>query len=162
MSDARGMNAYIQQVLADSEWLISLPGETSMSWWKRRTWIAGKQVRDLEACFVAVEGGNIVGMIECFTDHRSRVRHVTTMAMSVAATHRRKHIGRALMDSIIEWAVENPVIEKIELHVHEPNEAARALYKSVGFVEEGRRTRAIRHGTDRYYDDIQMALWVRS
>ena len=104
--------------------------------------------------------GAIIGMIECFTDHRSRVRHVTTMAMSVAKSRRRQGIGRALMESLVEWARENPVIEKIELHVHAPNGPALALYKSMSFVKEGVRTRAIRHRDGQYHDDVLMGLWV--
>ncbi|MCO7126428.1 GNAT family N-acetyltransferase [Sporolactobacillus shoreicorticis] len=41
---------------------------------------------------------------------------------------------------MIEWAKANPLIEKVASGVFSTNEAAIHLYKSMGFMEDGRRT----------------------
>jgi len=159
MSDARAINRYTATVLAESEWLISGPNETPMTWWRRRNWILMKQSRSLETCLIAEKDGSIVGMIDCFTDFRKKVRHVTTMAMTVDRAHRRQGIGRSLLQQMTQWVHDHPTLEKIELHVHAPNGSALSLYKSAGFVKEGSRSRAIRLLNGDYTDDIIMGLW---
>lgn len=47
-----------------------------------------------------------------------------------------------------------------ERQVRASNEPAMALYRSLGFVEEGRKTRRLKLGPDAYLDDVYMALWV--
>lgn len=159
MSDAKPINRYLESVLCESEWLISGPGENPMTWWRRRNWILLKQSRSLETCLIAEKDGEIVGMIECFTDFRKKVRHVTTLSMSVRRANRRQGIGRALLDHVIKWVHDHRILEKIELHVHAPNAGALSLYKSVGFMKEGTRQRAIRLLNGDYTDDIIMGLW---
>ena len=53
-------------------------------------------------------------------------------------------------------------MEKIELRVRASNDRALALYRRVGFVEEGRFSRRIKLGPDTYLDDVAMGLWVGS
>lgn len=65
------------------------------------------------------------------------------------------------MDAPIEWASAHPVIEKIGLGVFSNNAGAINLYKKLGFVEEGRRVREIKIGTDDYVDSILMYKLVK-
>jgi L-phenylalanine/L-methionine N-acetyltransferase len=50
-------------------------------------------------------------------------------------------------------------VEKIVLSVYPHNEAAIALYRSFGFVEEGRLARHSRKSYG-YEDEILMAAWI--
>ena len=74
----------------------------------------------------------------------------------VAATHRRRGIGRALLDAAVEWARESGV-QKLELHVFPHNEPAIQLYESYGFEREGYRRAHYRRAGE-YVDAIVMAL----
>ncbi len=56
----------------------------------------------------------------------------------VAASHRRRGIGTALLDAAVQWGREAGV-RKLELHVFPWNAAAIALYERYGFVKEGYR-----------------------
>jgi RimJ/RimL family protein N-acetyltransferase len=62
-----------------------------------------------------------------------------------------KIIGSLLKKKVIEWADLNKV-EKIDLEVFEDNEPAISLYKKFGFLEEGRKRKAIK--TNETYKDI--------
>ena len=61
---------------------------------------------------------------------------------------------------MISDARSNPRVEKIELNVRSSNEAAMAVYRALGFVEEGRMTKRIKVAPGDYRDDVYMALWV--
>ena len=74
----------------------------------------------------------------------------------VAATARRRGIGVALMSEAMKWAQGAGVV-KLELTVFPHNEPAIALYRKLGFREEGLIRR--RYFIDgRYIDAMVMGL----
>ena len=76
----------------------------------------------------------------------------------VSPSHRRRGIGRALLQAAADWAREAGVT-KLELHVFPHNEPALALYEDFGFVKEGYRRRHYRRGTE-LVDAVLMAYEV--
>lgn len=102
--------------------------------------------------FVAEDGTEIVGWCDAIPgDELSGTRHVARLGMGLLPSHRGQNIGRRLIEATIERAKEIGM-EKIELTVHASNVSAIALYRRVGFLEEGRRIRAWL--VDEIYDDI--------
>jgi len=91
--------------------------------------------------------------------HR-RIAHRGTCGFSVAKQWRGKGIGTTLLQTLIEWAGANPLIEKVGLAVFANNEQAIRLYRKLGFVEEGRRPREMKLGPGQYVDDIMMYRFV--
>jgi ribosomal protein S18 acetylase RimI-like enzyme len=65
--------------------------------------------------------------------------------MWVAAGHRRRGVGRALVDAAAEWARELGA-KQLDLDVTSNNEAAVRLYEGAGFVVNGER-RPLRPGS---------------
>lgn len=161
-SDARKLNAYVRHIFETSEHLITRPYEFRTGVFRQRMWIAGKAANPYEICLVAIDGTDIVGMIDSWTDRRERVKHVTTFAMSVHPNWHSQGIGHKLLTSFIDWVRNNPRLEKIQLHVHADNEKALALYEKCGFEQEGVRQRAIRYNKNSFTDDILMAYWPNS
>jgi ribosomal protein S18 acetylase RimI-like enzyme len=86
--------------------------------------------------------------------------HVVRLTIAVHEGHQRRGVGKALMNELLVWARSNPRVEKVELQVRSSNEGALALYRSLGFIEEGRKTRRLKIRANEYIDDIYMALWV--
>ena len=78
----------------------------------------------------------------------------------VAASHRRRGIGRALLERAVRWASEVGV-EKLELHVFPHNQPAIELYERFGFEREGLRKRHYRRGGE-VVDAVLMAYHVSS
>ncbi len=159
LSDARTMNSYIRQTYSDANHLITRASEFRMGPWKQRFWIARKLSNPYEICIVATAGGQTLGMLDSWTDRRQRVRHSTSFAMSVAKDWRGRGVGKKLLLHFIDWVQKHEILERIELHVHSDNEAAIALYKAVGFQEEGIRKDAVRYEDGRTVNDHIMALW---
>jgi ribosomal protein S18 acetylase RimI-like enzyme len=81
--------------------------------------------------------------------------------MYVAATHRRKRLARALMLHLIARAKRDTSIEQILVNVAAPQAAARALYRSLGFVVFGTEPRALKVG-ETYVDEDHLILDLRA
>ncbi len=109
---------------------------------------------------VAEVKGAVVGhaFLEALT--LASTAHVARLTIAVHEGHQRQGVGRALMTELLAWARSNPAIEKVELQVRSSNIPAIELYRALGFVEEGRKTRRLKVGTGAYLDDVYMALWV--
>ena len=88
-------------------------------------------------------------------DQHPASRHVADLGLMIAAAHRRRGIGRALLEQAVAWAREAGVL-KLELHVFPWNEPALRLYEAFGFEREGLRRDHYRR-EDEYVDAILMA-----
>ena len=111
------------------------------------------------AVYVAEDDvGRIVGRLSLARDQHPSSAHVADLGLMVARTHRRQGIGRGLMEQAVRWA-RSAGVRKLELHVFPHNEAAIALYRRFGFVEEGRLARHSRKAYG-YEDEILMAAWI--
>jgi RimJ/RimL family protein N-acetyltransferase len=89
-----------------------------------------------------------------------KVAHVLRLDMCVHLGQWRQGHGRALLESLLEWAHTNPNALKVELLVRSTNLPAVSLYRSFGFVEEGRLRRRVRLPDGRFIDDLSMALHI--
>ena len=74
----------------------------------------------------------------------------------VAPQWQGRGVGRQLIERLLTWADLWAGVLRVELNVHAENERAIALYRGLGFVEEGRhRGYVLRDG--RYADALTMA-----
>lgn len=106
---------------------------------------------------VAVADGVVVGMAALHAVQASlRRSHVRLLAIALAPEWQGRGAGRRLMERLLAWADQWAGVLRIELNVHVDNERAIALYRSLGFVEEGRhRGYALKNG--QYVDSLSMA-----
>lgn len=110
------------------------------------------------ACrLVAVAAGGVVGWAALHNVQASlRRSHVRLLGIAIAPAWQGRGLGRTLMHRLLHWADRWGAVLRIELQVHADNERAIALYRSLGFVEEGRhRAYALKDG--RYVDSLSMA-----
>jgi RimJ/RimL family protein N-acetyltransferase len=106
--------------------------------------------------FVAECPEGIIGRLSIARDSHPASYHVADLGLMVAAGHRRRGVGTALMREAERWA-RSTGVTKLELHVFPHNAPAIALYRKLGFKREGYRRRHYRRG-DTYVDAILMAL----
>jgi ribosomal protein S18 acetylase RimI-like enzyme len=83
---------------------------------------------------------------------------VAEVGLMVAARQRRRGIGSALMEEAFKWARASG-ITKVELEVFPHNEPAIALYRKLGFEEEGRLRGRYRIGGN-LVDAVLMAIYL--
>lgn len=80
--------------------------------------------------FVHEVGGEVVGAVLCGTDGRRGYLH----HLAVAPEERRRGVGRMLVERALQ-SLSNAGIDRCHLMVLPSNTAARAFWKSVGWVE---------------------------
>ncbi|MGB0588075.1 MAG: GNAT family N-acetyltransferase [Myxococcota bacterium] len=66
-----------------------------------------------------------------------RTQHTVQLGMGVLREAWGLGIGSALLDAALTWARANPILSRVRLQVYQDNHAARKLYESRGFVDEG-------------------------
>jgi L-phenylalanine/L-methionine N-acetyltransferase len=156
---------------ADAQQLVELaqlvgrePGDfllTTDMWRKvgeERRYLRSARRHPDAAVFVAEDDDRIVGRLSVARDIHPASPHVADLGLMVAVEHRRRGIGRALLDQAVAWARDTGV-SKLELHVFPWNDAAIALYESFGFEREGlRRDHYVRDGE--LVDAILMAYRI--
>lgn len=87
--------------------------------------------------FVAVDADRVLGWCDIVPKTHATLRHVGALGMGIAAPHRSRGIGKALLQATIDGAAAR-AISRIELLVRADNEPAIALYRRFGFELEGR------------------------
>jgi len=129
---------------------------------EERDGIASEPPVDLEAraaswtidgTFVAVADGEVVGSIHV---DRSRFGY-GEIGMAVAREWRGRGVGTTLLEAAIAWG-RSERLHKLSLGVFPQNEAGIALYRKLGFVEEGRRVKQIRRRSGGLWDVVEMGL----
>jgi len=138
--------------------LASRPDEIDDDAVRKKILDLGGRVRGMY--LVAEHEGTVVGHAFLEPLSLAATSHVVRLTIAVHEGHQRQGVGRALMDELLRWARSNPGVEKVELQVRSSNDRAMALYRSLGFVQEGRKTRRLKIGPNEYLDDVYMALWV--
>lgn len=151
--DAPGLHRVLDTVSRERRYLgrLEAPAED-----KFRSFVASI-VESGHSQFVAEEDGQIVGWCDALPGTASAgTAHVGHLGMGVLKEFRGRGIGRRLAEATIEKA-RALGLEKIELSVYSSNDGAIALYRILGFQEEGRKVRG-RHVDGIYDDVILMAL----
>ena len=116
--------------------------------------VVGRAARwELAGTFVACADDRVIGSISVQTTHHG----YGDIGMQVVRDWRGRGVGGALMVEAIAWAREQG-LHKLSLEVFAHNEAGLALYRKMGFVEEGRRVKQYRRQSGELWDSIAMGL----
>ncbi len=140
----------------DEGWLITA-GEWRSAADERR-YIRAIRRYPHAAVLVAELDGRIVGRLSAARDPHPGSAHVADLGLMVARDQRRRGIGQALMEAAEDWA-RDANVHKLELHVFPHNKPALALYRRLGYREEGLRRRHYRRDGE-YLDALLMAKEV--
>ncbi len=112
--------------------------------------------------FVAEIDGVIVGEIHASNPGIAALASLLTdLTIAVAPAAQGKGVGRALFQALLDEVRDHlPHISRVELYARDSNVRARALYASLGFVEEGRLRGRVRNGAGVLETDTIMG-WLR-
>ena len=128
---------------------------------QERKWIQDHLDHPGQIVLLAETAGTIIGNVSFENGACRRIAHRGTLGIAVVKEWRGRSIGTALMESLLEWATGNPLIEKVCLEVFATNKTAIRLYKKLGFVEEGLRPNDIKIGPGRYVDTLAMGKFLK-
>ncbi|TKB49497.1 GNAT family N-acetyltransferase [Ferrimonas sediminicola] len=123
--------------------------------WRARLQQMGSDLQ----CLVAVANDRVVGHACLITfGSEPRRRHAASLGVVVHSEFRRQGFARALLTELIDTCDSWLGITRIELEVFASNPGAIALYRSLGFVEEG-RMRGFAYRNGRLEDAVLMARY---
>ena len=152
-ADLPAIMALRQRLLQEGSWFVAQPDEesTQLAPWQR--------LLETGILRVARQGPLVVGVVMVRPGGLRRQRHVGALEIFLDEGWRGKGVGRALMEDVLREAPARGV-EKLSLAVYADNLRAVALYKSLGFQEEGHRRGEYRMADGSYRDDLLMARWL--
>ena len=107
---------------------------------------------------VAIVNGQLVASADIHRGKFAKNAHTASLGIAVRKLVRGQGLGKAIMVDMIGWA-RSEGVRKVTLGVFATNESAIALYRELGFTEEGRlRGEVMLAG--RPVDQVLMALWL--
>ena len=101
--------------------------------WSEKS-VAGELDNPLSVWLVAMEGESLAG----YVGSQTVMDETDMMNLAVAPQFRRQGVGETLVNALVA-ALKDLGSRCLTLEVRDSNEAARALYAKLGFVEIGRR-----------------------
>ncbi|WP_442600303.1 GNAT family N-acetyltransferase [Neobacillus sp. D3-1R] len=160
INDAEAVLELEKEVFLENEYMISVIEEFEETSEQLRNWIGEILENKRKQLIVAEINGKVVGMIVFRSNSTKRLSHTGSFTAMVKKEYRNQGIGKLLIKELLNWAEQNPLIEKVSLGVLSTNQRAIALYKSMGFIEEGRKIKEVKFSQDIYVDDILMYKFV--
>lgn len=154
-SDAPGLLENINLVGAEEVYVLTDRVEPDLA--AERAWILAFNGLD-STLFVADAGGTIVGQADGRRGQLPKNAHTATLGIAIRDGWRDIGLGTLLVEKVLDWMRVRGV-EKACLEVFSSNTRAVALYRKLGFEEEGRKRRHFKIRGE-YVDDIQMAKWL--
>lgn len=161
LRDALPLLALQRTVIAEQEYFITLPEELTVTLEGKERLL--RELREVENSVMLVArlpNVQVAGCLAIVGGTLARMRHAAKIEIMVDPAHRGRGVGRALLTAGIVWAEENPLLVKLGLSVFATNERAIALYRSLGFEEEGRRPREYRMADGTFRDDLLLYRFV--
>lgn len=158
---AAALCEFVHQIDRESDFLNRFPGEFNLSIPQEERYIA-EQVDNPDALFLMVAfDERIVATAHVRSNSLKRFRHHAELGIAVIKEFWGLGLGRQLMQLIIDWAKQKG-LESLQLSVFGGNDKAIALYRSLGFVEEGRRKRYVLRADGTYDDQVMMAKHLQT
>jgi RimJ/RimL family protein N-acetyltransferase len=139
--EAKELIRYIGTVGGESDFLTFGAGEYKISLEQEIKLIHGSIESDNQVILVGWVQNVIVGCVTFHAGKWKRVRHTGEFGVSVSKKSWGLGIGTLLTEALLNWAKGSETVRKINLRVRSDNDRAIAVYKKLGFVEEGKITR---------------------
>jgi RimJ/RimL family protein N-acetyltransferase len=156
--DAAEMIQCIKVYVAESQYMVMLPEEFSLTLHQGREWIQAFIEADNSLLIVAERNGTILGNLDITGAKRKRILHNGLVGMGMLPEYRQRGLGSLLLQAGIDWAKRNPYLERLWLQVIADNDPAIKLYKKHGFVQEGLQKNFIKTGEGNYADNMIMGM----
>ena len=157
--DTQAVLVHTRLVDTESVFLSREPSESPRLEGPERQRISQVRGRPGSLYIAAFDGSAIVGSLDFHGGTRKRTAHAGEFGLTVCRSHWGMGLGGHLLDHLIAWALRGRTIRKVRLRVHAGNSAAIGLYRSRGFIPEGRLSRELRiDGV--WVDVLVMGLWL--
>ncbi len=158
--DASAILQLSYDVIGEDETLVTTTEEFNVTLDQQKEFIHFYSSAPLNCIIVAEYNNDIIGMLTFQCETLKKFSHHGTIGMIVNKRWRGTGVGKTLLTTIIEWAHDQPFLEKLCLEVVASNKNAISLYKKLGFIEEGRQVQQVKNLKGEYDDMILMGKFL--
>jgi RimJ/RimL family protein N-acetyltransferase len=159
-NDAAELLEFLPLTHRESDFLGYLAGEFNFTIEQEQEFIRLPTTLPNTLLLVARDNGRIVATAGAIGSKFKRAAHQTELGITVAGAYRGVGLGRHLMECMIDWA-EDRQLRKLTLRVFTDNHGAIALYRSLGFVQEGLLRGDALRADGAYGDTLVMAKFLK-
>lgn len=158
-ADAAQTIAHLRQAAGETDHLSFGPGEYSTPLEHQQMMISEMAIKPNCLFLIGEADGEMVSMLTFTSGVRARKAHQGEFGLTVVQSHWGLGIGEHMLRYLIDWSRQNGVTRKINLRVLVTNTAGIALYRKLGFEEEGRiRRETFLNG--QFVDTLLMGLLI--
>lgn len=160
MDDVPGLIDTIKEYLSYATYIPLLPEEFNPSIEGQQKLVGSFIEQENSLLLLAIYENKIIGNIDFTGSTRQIMKHTAIVGMGLLSEWQNCGVGTILMQEGIVWARQNEVLEKLWLQVYNSNAAGLALYRKMGFKENGTIEGFFKQG-EKYEHNIIMSLDVR-
>ena len=157
--DAKDLIDYFHKIAGQSNNLTFGEGELDVTLAQEEEMIENVSKADNKLFLVVLKDEKIIGNLSFMGGNRPRTQHMGNLGMTVLKSYWGQGIGGALLEYLIDWSKNNPIIRKINLQVKVDNENAIKLYEKYNFKNEGRIERFFLIAGE-FFDVYSMGLLI--
>jgi RimJ/RimL family protein N-acetyltransferase len=159
ITESESIIEYLKKVMDETLFLRMYADEVNFTVAEEELFINSMNTQDNSHLLIAKDGYKIVAIGSIQGQQLKKFRHCGEFGVSVLKEYWGKGIGKELTNRLIDWAKENPVLKKINLHVNIENKVAIAIYRKIGFRQEGILSKDFYYN-NRYVDTLIMGIEV--
>ncbi len=159
--DAAELISIKTEVISEDVYMLRESDEAKLTEDSEKEDIAHHLNNEGSVYIVAECGGSVIGFLEFMNGSLRRIRHSGMFSMYIRKDLREEGIGSMLLEELIRWGTNDPLIEKLTLAVFSTNTRARSLYEKFGFIIEGNCPRDMKLSDGTYMDSILMYRFVK-
>jgi RimJ/RimL family protein N-acetyltransferase len=158
VDDAEEIINYSKQLFASTDQVLTTLEEYTITIENEIKWIEDLNDNPNSLLLIAEMDNSVIGLLFFIPNTKKKILHTGEFGVSVHPAYQGQRIGQCLIENLLEWSRKNVQIEKVFLQVFATNDNAIKLYKTLGFIEEGRHSKAIKQMDGTYVDIIQMYI----
>ena len=128
-ADAERIVEMQRAVVLEGHAYLSEPDEFDLTTTDGEAWIQALNTPPASLALVAEVAGKVVGWIKCEHGASKRTAHRADVEIGVDRPFRGRGIGAALMRAMLDWAEQNPLLERLQGAAYATNAGSLALCK---------------------------------
>lgn len=158
VEDAENLLTTVRTYMNDSKFYALTKEEFTITIPQEEKWIQSFIDNTNSLLLVAVYENKIIGNLDLTAHNRMKLNHTAIIGMSLLEEWRGFGLGFELLNAVINWSKNKSKLTRLWLQVFGDNTNAIALYKKVGFIEEGRQKNFIKTEDGGFDDNVIMGL----
>lgn len=147
-----------KQLDRETKFMLYEPEERHIALEEQRERIRRSLASDNKILLVAEASGRLVGFISANGGDQKRKRHQAHITVGILQAYTGQGLGTRLFTELEKWAHENR-LHRLELTVMSHNQRGIALYKKMGFIEEGTKVHSLFIDGE-YIDELYMVKLI--